>query len=196
MPVGPRWPIWQGRAIRLLRLALPVCLVAAALVAGQGLLRVVGRPAASPSTPAAPSLELGSKVADSTALAAHVPSPAPARPSPTPAPVTRKPAPAPVPVVVSQPVAVFNASRVSGLARRTAAALREHGITVAAIGNLELAHRPGAGTVFYAPGQSGQARVLASVAGAAAVAPAPGWLRTQGRLVLVVTDTNPALTRS
>jgi hypothetical protein len=190
----PFGPPWRARAVRLLRLALPLCLIAAALVAGQGLLRVVGRPAAGPSGSATPSLELGRKAADSTPLNQAAPA---AIPTPTPAPTPFRPeaASTPIATMVTQPVAVFNASAVSGLARRTAAQLRARGISVTAIGNVAQAHRPGGRTVFYAPGQSVPARALATLTGAAA-APAPSWLEAKGRLVLVLTDTGAVLTSS
>ena len=92
---------------------------------------------------------------------------------------------------VTSAVDVVNATDVTGLAGRTASALRAHGVVVASIGNLRAALRPEAGTVFYPPGRSSQARTLASLAGAPVVAPTPTWFAARGRLVLVVTDPKP-----
>jgi hypothetical protein len=99
----------------------------------------------------------------------------------------------PAPEPLTAPVEVFNASGITGLATRTAAALRQHGINVALIGNLSAAPLPGAGTaVYYAPGISGQAQTLARLSGVATVAPAPAGLGPAGTLVLVLTDAKPA----
>jgi hypothetical protein len=84
-------------------------------------------------------------------------------------------------------VVVVNASNITGLAGRTAQQLRRRGISVASIGNLAAYARPSARTVFYPPGDRDQARLLATLADAPAVAPAPTWLAQGGRLVLVVT---------
>jgi hypothetical protein len=92
-------------------------------------------------------------------------------------------------VPVTSPVAVFNASHVKGLAGRTATFLREHGVLVASVDNLS-ADQLFTRTVFYPPGQLGQARTLAALTDAPDVQPVPTWLRTNGRLVLVVTDTS------
>ena len=96
-------------------------------------------------------------------------------------------APAPRPVPVTSPVAIFNASNTRGLATRTAALLRARGVAVAAVANLSGTRKPFEGTVFYAPGLEAQARTLAGLIGAPAVAPAPDWIPADGRLVLVVT---------
>jgi LytR cell envelope-related transcriptional attenuator len=85
----------------------------------------------------------------------------------------------------------MNASGVTGLAGRTATLLRARGVSVAAVGNLNTSdstQRPSTRTVFYPPGGRGQAQTLAVLSDAPAVAPAPGWLPTAGKLVLVLTD--------
>jgi hypothetical protein len=144
-----------------------------------GLWRVIGRSSTPALSQAAVSLTLGApgKTAD-------VP-PAKALPTPTPV-VTVNPASVPVPV--TSPVAIFNASTVRGLASRTAALLRQKGVHVEAVDNLQAAQRPYQGTVFYPPGQKAQAAALANLSGASAVQPAPNWIPADGRLVLVVTD--------
>ena len=165
-------------AVRLLRYALPVCLVAASVVAAMGLFRVVGRPATEPLSQQAPSLRLGTSRLT------------PPRATPTPSP-TPRPTPRPSPLTpLTAPVVVFNASGVSGLAGRTAAALRLHGVNVASIGNLsQAALRPAAGTaVYYPPGIRSQAQTLAKLSGAATISPAPEWMASAGTLVLVLTD--------
>jgi hypothetical protein len=88
-------------------------------------------------------------------------------------------------------VDVVNASGISGLASRTALVLRSRGVTIAAIGNLAAAVRPGTRTVFYPPGERGQAQALATLADAPTVAPAPSWLQPGGKLVLVVVAASP-----
>jgi hypothetical protein len=170
-----------GRAaIRLLHLLLPLCLLAAAGVAVQGLFRVVRQPQAQPLSEQTPSLRLGGVSASPAPLPAAAAAPTPL-PTPRPAP-----SPATAPRLTS-PVVVVNASDITGLAGRTAQELRRHGISVASIGNLTAYERPSAGTVFYPPGDRDQARLLATLADAPAVAPAPGWLVQGGKLVLVVT---------
>ncbi len=172
-------PHLHPAAARLLRWVLPLCLLAAAAVAGQGLYRVVGTPAAAVTT-GAPSLSLGSGSGAGTAsLPPRTPAPSPATSQGT----TRTGPPEPV----TKPVVVINASNVTGLAGRTATLLRQRGVSVAAIGNLAAAQRPAIRTVYYPPGGRGQARTLAALTGASAVAPAPQWLGAHGRLVLVVT---------
>jgi hypothetical protein len=169
-------------ATRLLHYLLPLCLLAAAVVASQGLLHVISRtspPAVSSSTV---SLTLG---------AAGEPA---ARPVDSPKPVTpkRSPAATPIPVAVTSPVAIFNASDVRGLATHIAAFLREQGVVVTSVDNLTGGQKPALQTVFYSPGQQAQARTLANLSGAAEVAPAPDWIPAAGRLVLVLTA--PAIT--
>lgn len=95
-----------------------------------------------------------------------------------------------VPAPVTSPVAVFNASTVHGLASRAAALLRAKGLVVVAVDNLGGIQKPTLPTVFYAPGQQAQAHTLAALTGARAVTPAPAWIRADGRLVLVVTDSS------
>lgn len=165
-------------AARLLHLLLPLCILAAAGVAVAGLFRSVAPPPAEPHSDPTPSLRLGGPSAGAvTPLPAATLSPIP-HPSPSSTP--------PPPRVVS-PVVVINASNITGLAGRTAQQLRRRGISVAFIGNMETATRPDTRTVFYPPGGQTQAEVLASLANAPAVAPAPVWLREGGKLVLVVT---------
>jgi hypothetical protein len=171
---GTRVP---AAALRLLRYALPVCLVAASVIAALGLFRVVGHPATEPLSQQAPSLRLGaSSRASSRSIAAPTPTPGP---TPRPSPLTP----------LTAPVVVFNASGVSGLAGRTAAALRLDGVNVASIANLSQALRPAAGpAVYYPPGIRSQAQTLAKLSGAATISPAPEWLTAAGTLVLVLTD--------
>jgi LytR cell envelope-related transcriptional attenuator len=179
---GTRVP---AAALRLLRYALPVCLVAASIVAAMGLFRVVGRPATEPLSQQAPSLHLGASPGAA--------SPPVALPTPTPTP-TPSPTPRPRPLApLTAPVAVFNASGVSGLAGRTAAALRLRGVNVASIGNLSQALRPAGTAVYYPPGIRSQAQTLAKLSGATTVSPAPEWLAAAGTLVLVLTDSESAL---
>ncbi|HEX4429712.1 MAG TPA: LytR C-terminal domain-containing protein [Frankiaceae bacterium] len=166
-------------ALRLLRYALPLCLVAASVIAVLGLLRVVGRPATEPLSQQVPSLDLG---ASSRASVPPI-----ARPSPTAIP---RAAPTPL-APLTAPVAVFNATGVSGLAGRTAAALRLRGVNVAAIGNLTQDLRPAATAVYYPPGIRGQAQTLAKLSGAATISPAPAGLGATGTLVLVLTNPRP-----
>jgi hypothetical protein len=169
-------------ATRFLRYLLPLCLLAAAVVASQGLLRVISRtnaPAVSQSTV---SLTLGASD-ESAARPADNPKPVPPRPSP---------AATPAPVPVTSPVAIFNASDIPGLATHTAAFLREQGVVVASVDNLPGSQKPALQTVFYSPGQEAQARTLANLSGAPEVAPAPDWIPADGRLVLVLTD--PSIT--
>lgn len=168
-------------AVRGLQLVLPVCLLAAATVAVLGLFRVVSRPATQPVSQQSPTLRLGG-AARSTAMPL---------PSAELRPVAAAPRPTPEPARLTSQVMVVNASTVKGLAGRTAAALRRRGVIVASIGNLDVAARPVIRTVFYPPGDRGQARTLASISGAAVVAPAPRWLQPDGKLVLVVTDAPP-----
>jgi hypothetical protein len=185
----------------LLRILLPLCLLAGTAVAVQGLVRVVGTGQAAPVADRSASLRLGTAGAGRHPVTLpHSPAPAPqqtARPAPagaappTPAvPVT----PVPVtPVQVTRPVDIVNASDIRGLATRTAAVLRARGVPVASVGNLTPAQHEWRGdgptrpTVFYPPGDDLQARTLATMAHAPVVAPAPRWLPSQGRLVLVVT---------
>ena len=150
-------------------------MVAATVVAGMGLLRVIDRTNQPSLSQTAVSLTLGG----------------PGRPTPTP-PITPSPTPASSasPTPVTSPVAVFNASSISGLATRTAALLRERGVTIDAVANLAGSQKLAEGTVFYPPGQAAQARTLAHLIGAPAVAPAPSWIQANGRLVLVVTDSS------
>jgi hypothetical protein len=172
----------------LLRLLLPLCLLGAAAVAVAGLFRVVGQPSASPDTAQSPSLRLGAAGAGAGAVpVAAATKAAPPLPRPTQAP----PAAASTALPVTKPVVVMNASGISGLAGRTATLLRERGVSVAAIGNLSTSggtQRPSTRTVFYPPGGRGQAQTLAVLSDAPAVAPAPEWLQTAGKLVLVLTD--------
>jgi hypothetical protein len=93
-------------------------------------------------------------------------------------------------VRVTSPVAVYNASAIHGLATRTAELLREKGITISAVDNLVGTQKLSEATVFYAPGLQAQARTLAGLIGATAVAPAPAWIPAGGKLVLVVTDSS------
>ena len=168
-------------ATRLLRYLLPICLVAATLVAGMGLLRVIGRTSQPALSQAAVSLTLGGPGQSGAAAIPTTRPPAMASPTAT---------PTPKPVPVTSSVAVFNASTISGLASRAAAWLREKGVAVAAVANLLGNQRPHEGTVFYAPDLEAQAHALADLIGAPAVAPAPDWLPAGGRLVLVVTDSS------
>ncbi len=178
----------------MLRLLLPLCLLAATAVAVVGLFRVVGQPAASPVSQESPSLKLGAAANQapvplagapgSTRPAAHA-----ARPAspPVTAPVTPPASAQPV----TKPVVVMNASGITGLAGRTATLLRERGVSVAGIGNLSQTggtQRPAMRTVFYPPGGRGQAQALAALSDAPAVAPAPNWLQPAGKLVLVLAD--------
>ncbi len=174
-----------GAALRLLRYLLPVCLVAASVVAAMGLFRVVGRPATEPLSQQAPSLHLGASTG-AFVPAAAIPTPSPAAtPSPSPRPIPKASPLAPL----TAPVVVFNASGVSGLAGRTAAALRQHGVNVASIGNLSSPPQPEAGTaVYYAPALRSQAQTLARLSGAATISPAPTGLGSAGTLVLVLTN--------
>ena len=166
-----------GTALRLL---LPVCLLVATGVALSGLWRVLER--TTPATSAEPgtSLELGGPNTAPGGADPVVPS------APVQQPAAEPTAPAPTPVRVTSAVAVVNASRVAGLARRTADALRARGITVASVGNFTAADRPAQRTVYYPPGGVAQARELARMAGGASVAPAPRWVAAGDRLVLVV----------
>jgi hypothetical protein len=183
-----RWHAFRSHARWALRLLLPVCLIVAGTVAAAGLWRVLGRTTAETSSAPSVSLALGPGSA-----------PAPAAVGPeTAAPGVRqvtRPAGAgtvsasPVPVRVTAAVDVVNASSVAGLARRTATELQAKGVAIGTVGNLTAAARPTARTVYFAPGAQPQARALARLAGASAVLPAPAWLRTNGRLVLVVTRT-------
>ncbi len=94
---------------------------------------------------------------------------------------------------LTRPVVVVNASAVRGLATRTASMLRERGVTVVGVGNLTVGRKPATPTVYYPPGQSGQARALATLSATPTVAPAPQWLQAAGKLVLVVTErSNPS----
>ena len=170
---------------RLLRLLLPLCLVIATAVAVQGLWRVLGRTTESAPAQQAVSLQLGAaSAADRPVASPPEPTRAAAnRPSTA---ASRIPA---RPVAVTTAVDVVNASGISGLARRTATDLRAKGITVASVGNLTTgAGKPAARTVYYPPGAAPQARALASLAGAAVVAPAPTGIDPHGKLVLVVTE--------
>ncbi len=177
---GTRVP---AAAILMLRLLLPACLVAATCVAAFGLFHVVSRPANQPASEQAPSLRLGAGRTVTTAP----PTPA-APPKPTPRPTPLAP--------LTAPVAVFNASGVTGLAGRTATALRLRGVNVASIGNLSAARRPAIGpAVYYPPGIRSQAQTLARLSGAATIAPAPAGLGAAGTLVLVLTDSESALAR-
>ncbi len=83
----------------------------------------------------------------------------------------------------------MNASGITGLASRTAIALRQRGVSVASVSNLPSSVRPHVGTVFYPAGERAQGQLLASISGASAVEPAPAWLPAGGTLVLVVTGT-------
>jgi hypothetical protein len=191
--VGPAAGFW------LLRTLLPLCLVAGTAVAVLGLFRVVGTGNAAPVAEDSASLRLGA--AGGGQLLMTLPShPAPAaqqaaKPA-APAPAAGPAQPAP-PVRVTRAVDVLNASDVKGLASRTASVLRARGVTVASVSNLSPAPRgwqgksPTTPTVFYPPGDDQQARSLATLAQAPAVAPAPEWLASQGRLVLVVTAAPP-----
>ncbi|HEX4017281.1 MAG TPA: LytR C-terminal domain-containing protein [Frankiaceae bacterium] len=177
-------------ALRLLRYALPVCLVAASVIAAMGLFRVVGRPVTQPPSQQAQSLHLG---ASAGASSRPIPVPTPAA-TPTPA---QRPAATPSPAVpltpLTAPVVVFNATGVSGLAGRTATALRLRGVNVASIGNLSSAPQPAAGmAVYYAPGIRSQAQTLAEISGAATISPAPEGLGLAGTLVLVLTNPDSA----
>ena len=169
-------------ALRLLRYVLPACLVAATVVAAIGLFRVVSRPATQPLSQTVPSLHLGASPG-AWAPAAAMATPRPTRPT-----RAAGPAPRPAPLTpLTAPVVVFNASGVSGLAGRTATALRLRGVNVASIGNLSSPPAPAVGTaVYYAPGIRNQARTLAELSGAATISPAPAWLGTAGTLVLVL----------
>ncbi len=178
-----RAPRIRATAVLLLRFALPVCLVAASCVAVLGLFRDVSQPATRAASEPAPSLRLGTGSSSPTPL----PTPTPA---PTPAPL---PISSPSPEPLTAPVEIFNASGVTGLATRTAAALRRRGITVASIGNLSTAPQPQAGTaVYYPPGARSQAQTLAHLSGALTVSPAPDGLASAGTLVLVLTDADSA----
>jgi hypothetical protein len=168
-------------ASRLLRYLLPFCLVAATVVAGMGLLRVIGRSSEPTPSQTAVALTLGGP-------AQSVPSRFPATPFPAAVSASPSASPTPRPVPVTSSVAVLNASTIRGLATRAAALLREKGVTVAAIANLSGTQKPTEGTVFYAPGLEAQARALAGLLGGPAVAPAPDWIPADGKLVLVVTD--------
>jgi hypothetical protein len=173
--------------VRLLRFLLPLCVVAASVVALQGLFRVVGQPTGRPGSQQPASLDLG-------AVAAARPVIAPVSPRPAPSPVPRRvPAPRPSPGErLTRPVVVFNASGITGLAGRTAGILRSRGVSVAAVGNLGPRSWPSTPTVYYPPGGRGQAQTLASLAGAKAVSPAPASIRPDGRLILVVTGASTA----
>jgi LytR cell envelope-related transcriptional attenuator len=150
-------------ALLLLRIALPLCVVAASCVAAFGLFRDVSKTATQPASQSSPSLRLGA--------------------GPASEPLTA-------------PVEVFNASGVSGLAERTAEALRLRGVDVAKVANLDPASQHNAGlAVYYPSGIRAQAQTLARVSGAATVAPAPSELAaltSAGTLVLVLTDARSA----
>jgi LytR cell envelope-related transcriptional attenuator len=174
----------RAAAIRLLRLGLPACVVAASCVALLGLFRVVSRPAAEPASQQAPSLRLGSDA-----------SPAPRNPVASRRPSLATPAEGsstPPPRALTASVAVFNASGIEGLAGQMATTLQQEGVTVASIGNFNPQLRPAVATVYYPPGIRAQAQTLARLSGAPMVSPAPGWLETAGRLVLVVTSSPTA----
>ena len=177
----------RAAAAWLLRMLLPVCVLAATVVAVMGLLRVGGQPAATPVSQDSPSLRLGAAGGGTDDAPNVVPPAAVPTRTPSPAPATPQ-APAPEPVTKS--VVVINASAISGLAGRTANALRLRGVSVAAVGNLSAARRPVTRTVFYPPGGLAQAQTLATLTDAPSVAPAPGWLPPDGKLVLVVTDSS------
>lgn len=173
----------------LLRILLPLCLLAGTAVAVKGLVRVVGARQATPVTDHAASLRLGTAAAGQRPVTLpRPPAPAPQQTTPIPKQPTLK-----APVPVTRPVDVVNASDIRGLATRTATVLRARGVTVASVGNLSPAQPGSPGdsptrpTVFYPPGDDLQARSLATMAHAPVVAPAPAWLPSQGRLVLVVT---------
>lgn len=163
-----------------------------------GLFRVVSQPAASPVSEQSPSLKLGAAGAGAKggavvapfAARTKTPSPAAKATRPAQSPAGAAAAAQPVTKPITGPVVVVNASGITGLAGRTATLLRERGVSVAAIGNLNPAagQRPTTRTVFYPPGGRGQAQTLAILSDAPAVAPAPHWLQTAGRLVLVLTD--------
>ena len=147
-------------ALLLLRLVLPVCVIAASCVAAFGLFRDVSKTATQAASQSAPSLRLGTTAASEPLTA---------------------------------PVEVFNASGVSGLAERTAQALRLRGVNVAKVGNLDPASQQTTGlAVYYPAGIRGQAQTLARVSGAATIAPAPTGLTSAGTLVLVLTDARSA----
>jgi hypothetical protein len=150
-------------ALLLLRIALPVCVIAASCVAAFGLFRDVSKTETQAVSQSAPSLRLGA--------------------TPASEPLTA-------------PVEVFNASGVSGLAERTAEALRLRGVDVAKVGNLAPASQQTAGlAVYYPSGIRGQAQTLARVSGAATITPAPSELTaltSAGTLVLVLTDARSA----
>jgi hypothetical protein len=152
-----------------------------------GLLRVIGRSSEPALSQTAVSLTLGGPaepVAPTAVVSTATP---PLAPKVTP---SATPSPTPRPVPVTSSVAVFNASAIRGLATRAAVLLREKGVSVAAVANLSGSQKPYEGTVFYAPGLEAQARSLAGLIGAPAIAPAPSWIHTDGRLVLVVTDSS------
>jgi hypothetical protein len=169
-------------ALVLLRFALPLCVIAASCVAAFGLFRDVSTTPEQAAAQSAPSLRLGT----GTRTSVPVPTPTPS-PSPAAAPSTAASEP------LTAPVEVFNASGVSGLAGRTAEALRLRGIQVTSVGDLAAASQAAAGmAVFYPPGIRGQAQMLARVSGAVTVAPAPSGLTSAGTLVLVLTDARSA----
>ena len=145
-------------------------------MASLGLLRVIGRSSTPAASDAAVSLTLG---------ASGKPA---AEPKPVTSDSTTQPAPTPAPVAVTSPVAILNASSVRGLASRTAALLRKQGVVVAAVDNLTGGQKPDVRTVFYPPGEQAQAQALADLSGTSQVAPAPGWIPADGRLVLVLTE--------
>jgi ABC-type phosphate/phosphonate transport system substrate-binding protein len=170
-------------ALLLLRVALPVCVITASCVAAFGLFRDVSKTAPQAASQPAPSLRLGAGPGS------------PAAPSAPPATPVAAPASEPL----TAPVEVFNASGVSGLAERTAEALRLRGVDVAKVGNLAAhmqrhpASQQTAGlAVYYPSGIRGQAQTLARVSGAATIAPAPSELTSAGTLVLVLTDARAA----
>ncbi len=180
-------------ATRFLRYLLPISLIAATLVAGQGLLVVLGRTGAPAVSEDPVSLNLGAAgVAPSNPLAtvppAKVPSPKVSLEKPSSSHAATRSRPAPPPV--TSPVAVFNAGHVRGLAGRAATFLRAHGVVVTTVDNLSSATPLSARTVFYPPGKVGQARTLAALTDTTSVQPAPAWLGGKGKLVLVVTDTS------
>jgi hypothetical protein len=159
-------------------------MLAAAVVASQGLLHVISRTNAPAVSQSSVSLTLGAS-GESAASPAALPKPVAPKASPV---------ATPVPVPVTSPVVIFNASDIRGLATHTAAFLREQGVVVATVDNLPGSQKPALKTVFYSPGQEAQARTLANLSGAPEVAPVPDWIPADGRLVLVLTD--PSITNA
>lgn len=147
---------------------------AAALLIGLAAFLAIPRPTGGESHASATATKPSASSSASPSLK-RKPAPSPTdKPSLTPTPRTPTPSTPPKPVVDrTQPVAVYNASGVTGLAARVASKLRAQGWSVPQVSNWHGAAQSGSSVLYESPGLKANAEEIAAALGIPSVTQSP-----------------------